>query len=703
MTVEAVVIGATCGDENCGVLRVAASVAGVGLSARWENWHQNVKDPAGGVFLVLGAGHCGSDVKDLERWFRQRLDLALRIPALRTWPIVVLSPHAPKWLRDLRESCGLDIELEPFALIGNVPHAVRADRSLCEDDIVQREAQRILARLAISKPGWLRESRPDLITAANLRQAISVLETEARHLHGDLHSLRSNGPPTGEGPTPSDRISGVSRTLKFLVEPRIVEEFAACGADSIQRLGGRDEQVAAAAAFLEESAAMLLLRSGAARRREIARLAALVIDDDAEVVESIQSQFQGSADVRVIPIPLPHDAIRKAVRETTRCGGDPSLAVADAVSAALDSTLAELGARTRWALDGAQYVLVADIRLAPEAPDAGLWIIRRARDRYPFVRTVALTVRRGLADELADEAVDAYVVKVFEHRETGRRVGEAIRTVTASGLYLLLPGTEDIADDVNFRSLVENKYMLTRAPLASGGVRVAFAQVEDLPAAAAAVAGDGIIVAVVPADYESGSAFRLMKNLKRTRVSLLRRAKRCRGDIRLLPSGLVKLDRMLHPGQVAKHDVRWTLLVPKTASWGGLTVLPHERDLIGIRSAVAERFGGATGSEASGMWIRPSDHLIVRDDLEALEVWARGTESGRRHMTDIARDVVRTFGQDEVYVLEESIKSWSIVPDAVLPTYVDVDNCGRLVVAFACDAVFEPGEPERMPLLPINQ
>ncbi|OFW01100.1 MAG: hypothetical protein A3G20_10085 [Acidobacteria bacterium RIFCSPLOWO2_12_FULL_59_11] len=697
ISVDVVVFGSSCGaGDNCRLLRTASDATGGRRIFRWEVWNPDQRDAANKttVFLVLAAGDCGSDGKDVRRWWLEFLKRTGPLPQVRLGPVVLLSPHVPKVIRDLREATGFDLDREPGMLAGRLPHELAGAGPLCEHAAVQTEVVRLLGKVALA--GFpLDEARAqNLVADANLRQAVSVLEIAARQLHGDLHSLRSQmaeGLPPGKetGLGPADRIEGLESRLSLVLVPRHVEEFVKTGTRYIKSLPAREEQVAAAAAYLEESAACIRWQQRTARVGQDPRRVIVIVDDDKNAANALQLQMNEGGDLDARVVIFPDDEVEAVLRQTRLCGGDPSKAVADAVWNAVAGTLSKLLARSKWRCDHTQFVLVTDVRLALDAPDAGLWLIRRARDCFPFLKTVALTVRRGLADELFDEAVDAYIIKKGDSNEIGSRVLDTVRTLTEGGAYILLPGTENLARDPMFSLLVSRKHLLMPASAEAIGARLAVALAKDAVDAANAITDDGVVAIVVPADDQENTAFRLASTLKKQyqgRLVLLRMTGAPGTAAQLLPSSIVALDRMMHTGRVVQHDVRWSLLVPKVANWAGIPVVAHDRDLSYLRAEVSARFGGATGIEARGIWIRPTDNVVVRDDMEAIQVWARGTESGHQYMLDLAGDVVRMFGQDEVILVEEGIRTWSVSSSEFLPTGIPFDRSGRLDVAFAFTA-----------------
>jgi len=702
--------GASCPG---GILEVVSEAPGIACAISWSEWRRDLDEHRGlpHLFVVLTCGRCGDDGSEAVRWWLEFVEVS-DVAELRLAPVLVLSPHGAKVRRDIRETTGFDLDLEPNVLWSALPHEpVAPPDRLCERAEVRSEAVRLLTRVALhSGTTELEAKLPKQAFRAevNLVQATSMLEVAARKLHEDIHCIRSTGAPSvdeegGQGRSrlaALSRIKALKRRLSLVVSPERVRSFVAGARQYLEGRRGEEERIAAAVECLEESAALLKWQQIAARRGAPGGAAGVyIVDDDQSAAESMAGAIRRelSCNVQVVDVPSPELAC--AAEQARRCGGDPSQAAADIVWQGLVTMLRAAQACERWTEDRGRFIVVVDVRLSPDAPDAGLWLLRRARDSFPFLRTVAATVRRGLGRELLDEAVDAYVWRHPEASRTESETVEAVRAVLSGGTFCLFPGTELLAKLPAFSQLLTEMHGLERIPAdATSGCRLAATTLGDLSGSAAVVMAGGVLVVLVPDSFRTATAFRLTRTLRERGVQLVLMRTSDDGQPWPLPSFILALDRALCGEQLPQHDRRWSLLVPHEMTWGGLQVKAQEGDFAHIRSNLAARFGGATGIDARGLWQRPTDNAVIRDELEMIQVWARGTESGRRHMLDAAELVVRTFAQDEVFLVEEEIKTWNVGPKAVLPSGIATDEKGRLDVPFAFPGDWEPapiddGEP----------
>jgi len=446
--------------------------------------------------------------------------------------------------------------------------------------------------------------------------------------------------------------------------------------------------------YLEESAAILRLEVESKRREAKKRVRVLVVDDDAAAGKELALRVPSPDLVDATYIELPKMSERIAT--TLKCGGDASEVVAQAVYESVVGRLEMMHARDEWVGDGTRFVLVVDVRLDPQAPKAGLGLIRRVRDSHPFVITCALTVRRGLAYDLADEGANAYVVKMPDREETVTAAWKAIEATTwNSAAYYSASGTEDLIDDKHLRALIENKYLLRRANSTDESSPRLILCTRANWASFARTVGPGSTVGIaVDHDVDPGVAAMLLRSCRedwQRRAVILRRVANQKSGQRLYPSSVLQLDSVMQPGVATKYDARWTLLVPRSWRCGELSVEVAESQLSEFRRLVSERFGGATAGEAEGVWIRPEDRLEVLDVLERIEVLGRGTEAGRRYLIDLARRVVNELGQEEVFLQEQKVRNWTLGPTYPprLPATV-LDTEGRLLVRFAATMLMPP-------------
>lgn len=694
MSLHVVVICQECDrGAECGLLRSASVTAGVERATPWADWQPVADASRATVLLLLAAGRCGADGHDLRSWWIDFLNRTREMPRVRLAPIVLISPHASKAIDDVRQLAGFDLSLEPGLHVVHLPHEILGAKPLCDHASVRSEVAKQLARVALASVPLDDDLSRLFLCDVNASQAIAVLESTSQALHDDFHSFRSVVPTEAStspraGPNPGGRIQALKSRLQHLMAPDSVDRFVKETSRQVALQKSLHAQVETAAACLAESAAILRLKLQLSRHgRNPAALLCIIDDDETAALalgEYLRTSLSANVDVRVIKFPV-HD-IENAVRDVRSCGGDSSSAVAATVWNTVEALLFEQHARSRWRLDHHEFMLITDVRLGPDAPDAGLWLIRRAKDRYPFLKTIALTVRRGLADELSDEAVDAYVVKTGETPEIHGRVVETVRTLLEGGAYTLLAGTETLDQNSAFKTVVSGIHRLNRTPRDSIGSKLVVVTLDEATSALGVAAADGIVAIVASADDRTPAAFRLVRNFSRhaRRLILLRASSNGLGQgMSLLPTSLLALQRALHSGEAVQHEVRWSLLVPKVTTIGGVAMVSDESDLARVQAEVSERFGGATGLDARGLWLRPMDHIVIKDNLESIQVWARATESGRIHMLSLADRVAKTFSQDEVFLVEERIRTWSATRREHLPSGLPADKSGRVDVDFA--------------------
>jgi hypothetical protein len=197
---------------------------------------------------------------------------------------------------------------------------------------------------------------------------------------------------------------------------------------------------------------------------------------------------------------------------------------------------------------------------------------------------------------------------------------------------------------------------------------------------------ESTVVVFIEYGVRSDSVLEILRRTKRfgaDQTIILRRTPNgTNAQHAVMPSSIARLATTLAAKPIAKHDVAWSILVPKTAHGGELNVAVGEERLASFRTMVSRWFGGATMNSVDGVWLRAIDGREVRDGLERIEVWGRRTHSSWRYMVDVAEKVAKEMRQDEVFVQERSIATWEVRQGISLPSAVDAGSDGRLSIDF---------------------
>jgi hypothetical protein len=668
-----------CEHDSCPLTASLSCIPGVSQAVDIDKWDPAISSNRG-LFIVAGAMGCSPD-PSLVTWYKRYIGLTAKMLISRTWPILVISPHISRWIQDLYAKIGVNLHLEYDLNLIELHHTTYGGRGIiCTIDEIQTRVREAVQKILLSYSGKDIYTGEKVGAFINLKQAYSVLEFHAERLHDSIHETRKHGaqiPATV--PNPSGELALTAQHLEYFLTKESVKSFKNIGQSLIaaansQPTDSRD----LVAEYFEEAAALLFCQTNALRRGGSPRINVLVVDDDQGFSQQLARSISQPNVIEGKFIPLPHTNIGKIVRRVHNCGGDASLEIGTAIYHCLVAELERTKAFDFWLSDNTQVILVVDIRLDPRAPQAGIEIIRRMRDNYPFVIPVAVTVKRRLAFELADEGAAGYIIKSERSEETIQStLGMLNSLLIKRGKYHLAPGSEDIMNDPCLRELLETKYFLSRTDNAQDdNLYVAFCSLNNINTVSANICERAVIVPVIPSDYDLGVSQILHHNYSgasdRKVIFLKRLPSSSQGHI-ICPSSILSLDRSLSPIAPARFNTRWTLLIPKTATYGDLDVKIKDECLSSYRKITSDRFGGATTADARGVWLRPQDNFEIKDDLERIEVLGRFTRSGRQALLNLARRVVTELRQDEVFLQEQPVSNWSlrpastpILPDSIL-------------------------------------
>jgi DNA-binding NarL/FixJ family response regulator len=697
MGIEVVISADRCSQMECGLLLTLAGMPGVDACTYFQDYETR-EGASDGIFLILGAQTCEIN-SDLVTWYEKLLDLGEANARIRKWPIVIISPHGERWVRDLHDSKGYNLYNEQILHVPHIPHneRTRTAENLCELDEIQSEARRVVQRSLLTPP-WSRSPSDHSVRGfSNLRQVGSILALKAFHLHDKLHEARSGSEPSQGVDTEihvsSEVLEDVSTCLRRFVTDEHVDSFLESGKKFLEECRGKQKNPQAGlASYFEESAATLVASVNSMRRRSLDRVKVFVIDDDAEFAQQVKGWVGRMDRTSATVLNLPVNQVIQLISGAESCGGDASASVGEAVYQSVVAEFEKLEVLDEWITDGTKFIAVVDVRLDPRAPRAGLELIRRIKDSHSFISTVALTVRTSIALELADEGAEGYVIKSQDRTETTNMLWQLIHSLTwQRERYWCCAEAKDILGDVNLQELLRQKYLLTEASQPTeNNVRMVFCTPESVGEIAGRIPPSATLALVVPNDLDPSASMSLLRSCRegwQRRTVLLRRSPAAQERLLLYPSTVLHLDSTLSPGIPMRFDTRWTLLVPRSEHCGELNVTVDEKRLADFRRSVAQRFGGMTAGDAHGIWLRPRDNSEIFDDLERIEVLGRRTEASREYLFDIARRIVAELGQEEVFLQEHSIANWSVRPTyhSEMPSEV-LHADGRLNVGFAATA-----------------
>jgi CheY-like chemotaxis protein len=154
--------------------------------------------------------------------------------------------------------------------------------------------------------------------------------------------------------------------------------------------------------------------------------------------------------------------------------------------------------------------------LDPDARTAGLEVIRRIRDSHPYVKTIALTVRRGLAHMLADEGAEGYVIKKANNEETIDLVKREIRSlIWENSKFWCASDIEEVLNDKYLGQLVEKKYFLSRvAEIDDSDINLVFCSLKDVAGIIGKTSPSAVIAVVVSKDMKTNEFLGVFRNLR---------------------------------------------------------------------------------------------------------------------------------------------------------------------------------------------
>lgn len=693
MSTSFIISGSVCTRPDCILTSSLLNLHGLDKILKIEELGKQ-SNPGDGVFLFVGGKKCTPEPDSISDWFLALLELSSVLPRVRSWPIVLASPHPQRLLRDLLLQTGFDLRCEQDLHVVNLGHEIAgADGPLlCEDSRILVPIRQRLQALMVSTTAYSSATDRLVVGACNLRQALSAMRHMAAasrrelHMHRSAESSKKAG--DGVGRLLPDRLNGALSRLSPVLAEESRTSLLALGNKMALECDDANEELEYLAILLEDGAALLEAGIRGMGRGDSPRIVAFFIDDDPSLYDKARkAQPSNMPRVDFIGLPLPSEQISEVVSVAENCGGDPSEAVAQVMYTIAAESIIERHGETEWRANGTQFVVVVDVRLHPLAPDAGLGIIRRLRDSFPFVKTIALTVRRSLAFDLAGEGADAYVLKTETADEALAEMWEAMRQVTMGArTFHAFQGNEFLEEDPLLRELILTKHMMRSANSGEANTpSLLFCRQQELVNAIKVCPPRAILAVFVEAETDSSALFRILasvRSLYDRKPVLLRPVPGWWSGLKVRPTDVIELDRRLSGERIAKHDVRWTILVPTDAHCGDLRLRVPEDKLREIRAAIAERFGGATTSDSSGVWLRPSDRTEIRDEVERVEVWARRTLNGRNYILRCAQDLVHALGQEEIFVQEESIVNWSVTskPPSTAPSIVAPD--GRIIFDF---------------------
>jgi hypothetical protein len=438
------------------------------------------------------------------------------------------------------------------------------------------------------------------------------------------------------------------------------------------------------------------------------RISVFLVDDDGPTLDGVRDELKNypfpGMHIEAIEIgsAVADRDLEEATVQARYVGEDPSIHIGRVVFDHVAQRLRSVNSENRWLVDGCRFVVVSDIVLHRDGASAGLEVIHRIRDAFPFVTTIALTVRRWLAYELQDEGADGYVVKDDDNiQSTAQRLGEVIRRlVWESETAYFHPGASGFADDAQLMTLMgprgdarQAKYFLKRVERIDASVRFAcFSQntsESDRLEMRLQLPPRAVIGVVLERNASSADMWEVLRNWRDDpdrRVVLLRESARDisgSGPTRLCPSSILLLDKALRPEPPKIFNRRWTLLVPRSAHYGTLNFAVKDKELGRYRATILEKFGGATTSDAAGVWLGSSSGREIQDDSQKIEVLGRGTERARQFLRDLGDIIIDDLGQEEVFLQEDKVSVWSLkqmqlvtLPEASL-------DDGRLTLEFA--------------------
>lgn len=639
---------------------------------------------------------CGSALLEVVR-------VSKNVPRVRSWPILLVSAQAQLLEAELRNTPGHLIPTSEYwleAISVSVGPEAKADSDLCGSEAVIQGIRHALERTVLPRlsTGSGARSKPDARDVrawANVNQACAILLRGAAAIHYDIHQRAGGGSRNLNRPI-DVVVTLADRELRDIVAAEWCDDLKA-QALKHQTLEGGHADADRIATYLEECAATIQLGvrvpSGLDKRVVI-----VLVDDQSDTLTNVTATVSAQPAVALERIDCGRGSVLgknvdTAVDGALAAGVDPSAAAGRLVARVVEDTLTRVNAQERWLRDGCKFVIVTDIRLHRYAPSAGLEVIRRVRDRFPFATTIACTVRRGLAYELQDEGADGYLWKSDDQARTADELWTLVQELVwgSEGYYVETQEREREIDSL-LLLLLERKYCLRPAKLGAPTLRFAcfFSRKEpsecrqllrDVPVGAVI----GVLMQPDAGPLEMWDQLRSWKDREGRRIVLLKpTGARSNGSrlaeqpIRVCPSSVLKLDSALRPEPPKKFDTRWTLLVPRSAHCGTLNVIVDDEELEQYRAAVSERFGGATMSDAAGVWLESAKRTEIQDKNQKVEVLGRGTESARRFVRDLGAKILRELGQEEILLQEDRVSVWSITPEGVPALPVGLERDGLL-------------------------
>lgn len=701
-----------CGHNNCGLADRIQDLPAVDSVFDISELRSQLQADATGPGLILIVGGVTVQPEALQRC-SQALETLITVSRgyahIRLWPIVLVSPEATALARELRETQGsFDLTEEFWAevIAAELDSGVRRDADLCGSDELLQALQHVFQRRILPRLGAMSQDATSVRAWANLRQCGMILRRGAASIHYDMHQASSGLDALGSRPL-DIAASIADQELAHIITPERLREFR-------DRVIGGDQSAPTldadtVATYLEECAASLELGSRMPRSGD-RRVVILLIDDQPDILAEMKRSLEEQPDLRVEAIDCgPKSAIgmemETAVAKEATSTSDLSVMVGKIVFGELECRLNELNAAQLWLRDGWRFFVASDVRLHQRAPSGGLELVRRVRDAFPYVSTIAVTVRRGLAYQLQDEGADGYLLKSKDHQSTAEDLWKMIeRTVQQADAYYIEGDLKLTRTDQFFWPLLERKYFMRAAELGDQRIRFAcFRQRKDVAESLAILRRlptEAVVSVLMDSDATPLDLWEQLRNWRDhrdRRIVLLKRAAPARGGsiadgsgTKLCPSSVLHLDKALRPEPERKFNRRWTLLVPRSAHCGALNVVVEDDELERYRVVLSERFGGATTNEVAGVWLESARRIEVKDNNQRIEVFGRGTESAGHFLRDLGQKILRELGQEEIFLQEDTVSVWSLKPASFPPLPVDIERDGLLdlpFAAFAAEAV----------------
>lgn len=697
-----------CGFPGCYLTSILNALPAVGSVSDISDLDKEADQTEHGLILLVDGSAAAIDsVGRCRRALESLVKVSRNSAKVRLWPIVLVSQEASELAKGIRETPGAFDPGEEFwfetvtlrlkAEIKRPAELCGAPRGLSEalQHVFQR---RILPHLALTHPN------ASMIRAwGNLKQCCMALRRGATKIHYDMHQA-SSGLKRADGQRGRDIVCSIAQQeFTHLLSPERIAEFMKPVPGQNQPGPVIDDDKMAI--YLEEGAASLEL-AGRIPRPSDKRLVIFLADDQADVLAEIKGRLDQKPNLRIEAIACgPNSeiwsemeaAVAKEVRNTSDLSGVAGKLVFDMI----DRRLTEMNAAQLWLKDGWRFFVASDVRLHPRAPSGGLEVIRRVRDAFPYVSTIAVTVRRGLAYELQDEGADGYLWKGNDNGTTAEDLWSMIdRVVWSTGAYYVEPDLKLSRTDQFFWPLLERKYFLKAAELGDQRIRFACFRQRCDPALSLAILrqlpADAVVAILMAPDATPLEIWEQLRNWKdhpdRRIVMMKRSASGANGSgTEMCPSSVLHLDKVLRPEPQRRYDRRWTLLVPRSAHAGVLNVVVDDQEVERYRVMLSERFGGATTNDVAGVWLESARGVEIKDNNQRIEIFGRNTAGSYTFLRDLGQTILRELGQEEVLLTEDKVAVWSLRPESLPPLPEDVEKDGLLDLPFAVMAAEAAG------------